>query len=71
MSEESEDWHLVHQALSANRYGMMFDVCERFVPVLRRYCSHYTGELFVLARKAVRCCVNVALGTRYICDICV
>ena len=64
----SEDWDLVHQALSANRSGSMFDACERLVPVLCCCCSH--GELFVLAPKAIRCCVNVALGTRYIC-VCV
>ena len=28
----SEDWNLVHQTLSANRRGTMFDVCERLVP---------------------------------------
>ena len=28
----SEDWKLVHQTLSANRAGMMLDMCERLVP---------------------------------------
>ena len=28
----SGDWNLVHQTLSANRRGTMFDVCERLVP---------------------------------------
>ena len=44
----------MHQALLANRFGTMFDVCERLVPVLCR-CprSYYTGLLFA-ARKAIR-----------------
>ena len=28
----SEDWNFVHQTLAANCSGMMFDVCERFMP---------------------------------------
>ena len=28
----SEDWKLVPQTLSANRAGMMLDMCERLVP---------------------------------------
>ena len=35
----SEDWNLVHQTLSANRGGTMFDVCERLVTAPSRYCS--------------------------------
>ena len=35
-----EDWDLVHQALSANRVGTMFDVCERLQPP-RAICSLY------------------------------
>ena len=34
---------LVHQTLSANSPGTMFDVCERSVSLVpRRCCSHYT-----------------------------
>ena len=35
----SGDWELVHQTLSANRSGTMFDVCKRLAPVLRCCCS--------------------------------
>ena len=34
-----EDWYLVHQNLLANRFGTMFDVCRRLVPVLCRCLS--------------------------------
>ena len=30
----SEDWDLVYQTLSANRFGTMFDLCEGLVAVL-------------------------------------
>ena len=37
---ENEDWNLLgNQTLSANRSGTMFDVCERVVLVLCRWCS--------------------------------
>ena len=32
--DRSEDWDLVHQALSANRSGAMFDVYERLASVV-------------------------------------
>ena len=35
-----EDWDLVHQTLSANRAGTMFDVCKRLQPP-RVICSLY------------------------------
>ena len=56
-----EDWDLVHQTLSANRSGTMFDVCEGLVPVLCRCCSYYTGQFFISARKAFRYGMNIAL----------
>ena len=33
-----KDWDLVHQALSVNKFGTMFDVCERVLPVLDPRC---------------------------------
>ena len=41
----SEDWNLVHQTLSANRGGTMFDVCERLVTAPSRYCSRRHEKL--------------------------
>ena len=38
----SEDRERGRKPLSTNRSGTMFDVCERFVPVLCRLCSYCT-----------------------------
>ena len=41
----NEDWNLLgHQTHSANRSGTMFDVCERVVLVLCRWCSFPNPE---------------------------
>ena len=48
------DRDLVHQNLSANRFGTMFDVCRRLVPVLCRCRSSCTGQPFMFVRKAMR-----------------
>ena len=45
---------LENQTLSANRSGVIFDMCERLVPVPRRCCSYHIGWLFMSARKANR-----------------
>ena len=55
-----EDWDLVHQTLSANRSGTMFDVCEGLVPVLCRCCSYYTGQFFMSAWKVFRYGMKIA-----------
>ena len=36
--------NLLHQSLSANHSGAMFDVCKRLASVPRRCCSHYTRD---------------------------
>ena len=51
---------LENQTLSANRSGVMFDMCERLVPIPRRCCSYYIGWLFLSTRKANRYSVNIA-----------
>ena len=38
--------NLLHQALSANNSGAMFDVCKRLATVPGRCCSHYTRDSF-------------------------
>ena len=47
-----EDWDLVHQTLSANCSGTMFNVCERLVPVLCRCWSYYTRTAFRVGVKS-------------------
>ena len=46
--------NLLHQALSANHSGAMFDVCKRLATVPGRCCSHYTRYSFSHRHSSVK-----------------